>query len=146
MALIKCKECGQMVSDKAAACPNCGVTLNEGVVKYKQDSANLVNSRESQEMNWVLLVLSILIPVLGIILYFVEKDKNRQLAKYCLICGIVVTLLEGIWFVSWQVHVYRAEKAVERVYKDATDQYKKEIDKASKQMQRELDKLKKYGY
>ena len=24
MALIKCPECGKEVSDKAAACPNCG--------------------------------------------------------------------------------------------------------------------------
>ncbi|MBR3283765.1 MAG: zinc-ribbon domain-containing protein, partial [Alloprevotella sp.] len=24
MALIQCKECGQMISDKAQACPKCG--------------------------------------------------------------------------------------------------------------------------
>ncbi len=27
MALIKCKECGQMVSDKASECPNCGCSI-----------------------------------------------------------------------------------------------------------------------
>ena len=34
MALIKCEECGQMVSDKAAACPHCGCPMqsqNESV-------------------------------------------------------------------------------------------------------------------
>lgn len=29
MALIKCKECGHMVSDKAKACPNCGCPVSE---------------------------------------------------------------------------------------------------------------------
>jgi hypothetical protein len=28
MALIKCSECGKDVSDKAAACPNCGAPLS----------------------------------------------------------------------------------------------------------------------
>ena len=27
MALIKCPECGKEISDKAAACPNCGVPI-----------------------------------------------------------------------------------------------------------------------
>ena len=29
MALIKCKECGNQVSSKAEACPNCGTTLKK---------------------------------------------------------------------------------------------------------------------
>lgn len=32
MALIKCKECGQMVSDKVEACPNCGCPIEKGLV------------------------------------------------------------------------------------------------------------------
>ncbi len=39
MALIKCPECGKEISDKAAACPNCGCPLSEmvtsGVVRIK---------------------------------------------------------------------------------------------------------------
>lgn len=27
MALIKCPECGKEISDKAPACPNCGIPL-----------------------------------------------------------------------------------------------------------------------
>ncbi|PCQ44939.1 zinc-ribbon domain-containing protein [Citrobacter freundii] len=27
MALIKCKECGEQVSDKAASCPKCGAPI-----------------------------------------------------------------------------------------------------------------------
>ena len=29
MALIKCSECGKEISDKAAACPNCGCPISE---------------------------------------------------------------------------------------------------------------------
>ena len=29
MALIKCKECGHEVSDRASACPNCGCPASE---------------------------------------------------------------------------------------------------------------------
>lgn len=29
MALIKCKECGQEASKKAAACPNCGAPIKK---------------------------------------------------------------------------------------------------------------------
>lgn len=39
MALIKCIECGKEISDKAAACPNCGCPVSamstSGVVKIK---------------------------------------------------------------------------------------------------------------
>lgn len=31
MALIKCTECGQMVSDKAVSCPNCGAPIERKV-------------------------------------------------------------------------------------------------------------------
>ena len=32
MALIKCKECGHEVSDKASTCPNCGCPIEKGLV------------------------------------------------------------------------------------------------------------------
>ena len=32
MALIKCEECGQMVSDKASACPHCGCPVKVPMV------------------------------------------------------------------------------------------------------------------
>lgn len=31
MALIKCKECGKEISDKAKTCINCGCPLNEKI-------------------------------------------------------------------------------------------------------------------
>ena len=36
MALIKCPECGKEVSDKAVACPNCGLGIREYFEEEKQ--------------------------------------------------------------------------------------------------------------
>lgn len=36
MALIKCKECGQMMSDRASVCPNCGSPRSQGTPSLPQ--------------------------------------------------------------------------------------------------------------
>jgi hypothetical protein len=47
MALIRCPECGRSVSDRAAACPNCGCPLSEivtsGVVKIKMPNTQSIS-------------------------------------------------------------------------------------------------------
>lgn len=42
MAIIKCPECGKEVSDKAKACPNCGVPIDTNVYCPKCGSSNCV--------------------------------------------------------------------------------------------------------
>lgn len=41
MALIKCEECGQMVSDKAVACPHCGCPVENQTKSSKSDQNDL---------------------------------------------------------------------------------------------------------
>ena len=36
MALINCTECGKEISDKAAACPNCGAPISNGAGNTNQ--------------------------------------------------------------------------------------------------------------
>ena len=47
MALIKCPECGKEISDKAAACPNCGCPIKDasldGIVKIKLGAVKVTN-------------------------------------------------------------------------------------------------------
>lgn len=45
MALIKCPECGKEVSDKAAACPNCGL----GIREYIEEENRRVLEKQQQE-------------------------------------------------------------------------------------------------
>ena len=44
MALIKCPECGKEISDKAAACPNCGMPLR----REDRGTYDVVITREKQ--------------------------------------------------------------------------------------------------
>ncbi len=45
MALIKCSECGKEISDKAAACPNCGMPLK----KEDRGTYDVIITREKQK-------------------------------------------------------------------------------------------------
>lgn len=46
MALIKCSECGRKVSEKAAACPNCGAPIASPSPTVKLDpSSHVRNTR-----------------------------------------------------------------------------------------------------
>ena len=44
MALIKCSECGKEISDKAPACPNCGMPLRS----KDRRTYNIIVTRENQ--------------------------------------------------------------------------------------------------
>ena len=58
MALIKCKECGNMVSDRAEACPKCGCPIGSAThsqlqLEYAADN-NHTNNRGNSNKNGVL--------------------------------------------------------------------------------------------
>lgn len=40
MALINCPECGKQISDKAEACPNCGIDIQEALAKVHEKQRN----------------------------------------------------------------------------------------------------------
>ena len=50
MALIKCPECGQEVSDRSKACPKCGFPIEElspsGSVKIKLSKGNAISDKQ----------------------------------------------------------------------------------------------------
>lgn len=65
MALIKCEECGQMVSEKASACPHCGcpVVANESTMDYGTQAQNSnMNHKPKRKSNTGLIVV-----VLGVL-------------------------------------------------------------------------------
>lgn len=64
MALIKCDECGQMVSDKAEACPHCGCPVNQNPQpKYDRDEDD-DGKKSNNSLRWLLGTLAALV-VLG---------------------------------------------------------------------------------
>lgn len=73
MALIKCSECGHMVSDKAESCPNCGnpiVAEEANVKKSDIKDANFVSNDERDNprtWKWILgIVVCLIIACLGL--------------------------------------------------------------------------------
>ena len=61
MALIECKECGQLISSSARSCPNCGF-VNTVVVKSKS--------------NWVTITLSLGAIALFVFFYFTTISES----------------------------------------------------------------------
>ena len=66
MALIKCKECGKDVSDKAKACPNCGNTI-----LTKKDEEN------AEGMKILKIIIGIILLVWGI--YHLANGSEKLL-------------------------------------------------------------------
>jgi len=67
MALIKCEECGQMVSDKASACPHCGCPVNQ--IIQPQYFGDEQEEKPNNTLKWLLGVLAALVVLGGAALY-----------------------------------------------------------------------------
>ena len=85
MALIKCKECGNMISDRATKCPKCGCPIDRQDVAKASGNEKFVSSREPAE------------PV-----YYYENDDNGGRKKWSwiifslLFVGIVGVVIFGV--------------------------------------------------
>ena len=77
MALIKCPECGNTVSDKAKTCPHCGVEISD----VKQGAPNNGNGGGKKNL-WMILVPLILIGV-GVAIWVpaYQHKKAEELAR-----------------------------------------------------------------
>lgn len=78
MALIKCSECGQEISDKAVACPNCGNPNNllQNEIKQETIRKKVINKK------FVIIgisVLLVIIAVISIVIY--NKNKKTPIEK-----------------------------------------------------------------
>ncbi len=64
-----CKNCGKEIDDKAAICIHCGVATNEGEMNPEDQPSIGLN------------ILSFLIPIVGLILYFTMKNSTPKKAS-----------------------------------------------------------------
>lgn len=74
MALIKCKECGSMISDSAEKCPKCGAPLENGkgsIPPYLK----------------LLALVGIAFAVIGMI------SSNPTFVMICVLIGVFITVL-----------------------------------------------------
>ena len=67
MALIKCKECGHEVSDRASACPNCGCPIASEQPEAQNDviEAEPVYYEEEETSNkWLYVIIGVLVAII----------------------------------------------------------------------------------
>ena len=97
MALINCSECGKEISDRAAACPNCGcpVNSNKEIFGASQESINNDISKPQQEMiNDEIIISEIII------------DEERVLGVKKLLNIIYVALGIVIYIIMYLIDPY----------------------------------------
>ena len=113
-----CLHCGKEIMDEAVICPGCGCVVSGEVVINKE----AVAGNKTSYFGWG--VLGFFIPVVGLILYFVNRTKNPARAKalgiatligfgfVVLCCAIVLILsalsaLEEAKFAALYPNIYR---------------------------------------
>lgn len=90
MALIKCKNCGQMVSDSAENCTNCGNPINNQDIQ--------VSNQSKFHFGWFLFFSLIVPSIVSLIVFILWKNKRPQYA-YSALYGAIVNLILSIIFV-----------------------------------------------
>ena len=61
MALIKCKECGHEVSDRASACPKCGCPI-DNVGKIQEE---IIDAEPKKRKGWIWALIAVLLCLIG---------------------------------------------------------------------------------
>lgn len=73
MALIKCPECGNQISDKAESCPKCGYELNKKETPTTSDNKVASSFINKGNIKYILIILAII--VAGF-LFFNQNNNN----------------------------------------------------------------------
>lgn len=80
MALIKCPECGLSISDKAAACPNCGYPLHPAPEPVEYELQKTSNSDSSAA--GFLRFLAVLVWIGGLVLAIIAGYSEKMVGTY----------------------------------------------------------------
>ncbi|WP_295209241.1 zinc ribbon domain-containing protein [Ruminococcus sp.] len=87
-----CRKCGKEINDDAVICVHCGCATEKAAQQNNQNP----NYDPDSNADFVEILLSVLIPIAGIIMYFVKKDTRPKAAKTCLLVGIITWALGTI--------------------------------------------------
>ena len=87
MALVHCRECGEMISESAPICPKCGAS---------QSISSVGTVCENKGTDIDLSTISALCPFVGLMLYIAYKRENPKLSNVCgkwALIGIPISVL-----------------------------------------------------
>ena len=89
MALIKCKECGAMISDKARACPKCGCPTKEELPQQKNDATDIApvyydEEEEESSHKWRYVIISILLAAIsgGGFWWYSQSSGEKEVREF----------------------------------------------------------------
>ena len=85
MALIRCRECGQVISDRAVSCPNCGCPVGRPAMQPQERPYPPYQPVEKKSNKWLYFIIGILLALtLGgtvLLISLLNSDKKSQVAK-----------------------------------------------------------------
>ena len=90
-----CKNCGKELVDEAVVCPGCGASQNTYNAPAQTDSVSVG-----------LVILSILIPLFGIIYWPVKAKETPKRAKACGIAAIISWVVNILLVIIFYVVIY----------------------------------------
>ena len=123
MALVKCEECGNEMSDRAKACPNCGrennfIFCRECGKKISNKAficpdcgcainANTVNTNNTEDDKHGIaiagIICSFLVPILGLIFGIIALNANKGKSNSSKTMGLVAVIVS---IVSWVINFF----------------------------------------
>lgn len=85
-----CGNCGNKLNNGAKFCPSCGSPVQNSKVGTNAQVNNTSNNNQvvGDKVNVLFVISSFLVPILGLIFFARDKDKNPKNAKACGIAGI----------------------------------------------------------
>ena len=87
-----CSKCGKEIMDEAVICPGCGCAVQGKQIPQ--------NTNVDETISGGLVLLSILIPLFGIIYWPVKAKERPKCAKVCGIAGIVSWAISFVLIMS----------------------------------------------
>lgn len=82
-----CGNCGSKLKEGAKFCPSCGSeTKGEKRVVSQNNNSN---TDANAKVNVIFVIASFFVPILGLIFFSLDKDKNPKNSRACAIAGIV---------------------------------------------------------
>lgn len=92
MALIKCSECSNEVSDKAESCPKCGAPIS--VAGKIISDAGLDGKTEGNNINIWMFLASVVFPFIVPLIYqFTKASKRKKLQSWVCSVGFVAFII-----------------------------------------------------
>ncbi len=84
---MKCNHCNADIAPGTQFCPVCGKNVSN-------------TSVDNEGLSWGMKILSFIIPIVGVVYYFVKKSESPKKAKDALMFGLAGFVLNIIWMLG----------------------------------------------